>query len=863
MRVDVSPPQQTGLFAGLVFKRLFFKAKEMNAFFKNTVVRSLSSAKTCRATTLLPEMIRRFLSVILLTFIPLLVTAQPVINSITPFNTVVEQYGKFEARVNLSATFTNPYDYEQVAVSAIFSGPGGQQKKVDGFYMIDYNLNKTNGSLMQVGSGEFRIRFAPHIPGQWTYTVSVTTPSGNASFAAQQFTCTGVFSSQNKGFIRSNKTNYLSFDNGEQYIAVGLNMAWQSGNIYTSFNNWLSKLADNGGNFIRLWHAHWGLGIEWQNGNNGFEGLRRYKQSNCFYQDWMFDFCAEKGIYIMLTLQHHGQVSSQVNPNWNESPYNSKNGGPCVNTWDFFTNEIARNHTKNRYRYILARWGYSRAILTWELFNEVEWTDQFSSVKNNVANWHYEMAAYLKKNDPYSHPVTTSYAHDQYDPQVWAHPDIDITQTHYYIGTSQIQRALANGVQKYLTDFGKPTLNGEFGLNTTGSGLSSLDPDGIHLHNCYWGSLFGGAMGTGMSWWWDNYIDPRNLWYHFAPISKVKDQVRFMETGLAPTTATWTGPTADLEFVPLLGWSALGDPEVTVNSDGTLTPANFSLATFLYGAQWNTQFRRPPTFHVTMPKAGQFKVRTSGNTGQAPQISIYLNGALVLQQTAQVNATYSINVPAGKHSIKVDNTGTDWITIASYSISELGKAVDAYVLSNPKKDYAAGWVLNKKYNHQDVVSFGVPSAVSGVVVTFTGMMDGTYLIRYFNPTTGSFMKEQKTGVTGGLLNVPLDPFVWDIAFTAEKATLHTTRVNSLADFKIYPNLVDAGSQVQIEFATKDKLRMSLLDMTGREIHDFGNLRTVGNNQKVTLSLPSQLPAGIYWIKLYDGHFAGAKPLVVR
>lgn len=40
-------------------------------------------------------------------------------------------------------------------------------------------------------------------------------------------------------------------------------MAWQNNNAYLNYKSWLEMLIENGGNFFRLWHAHWGLGIEW------------------------------------------------------------------------------------------------------------------------------------------------------------------------------------------------------------------------------------------------------------------------------------------------------------------------------------------------------------------------------------------------------------------------------------------------------------------------------------------------------------------------------------------------------------------------------------------------------------------------
>ena len=90
-------------------------------------------------------------------------------------------------------------------------------------------------------------------------------------------------------------------------------------------------------------------------------------------------------------------------------------------------------------------------------------------------------------------------------------PNIDFTQTHYYVSAPNIETVLANGAQNYLSSYHKPTLNGEFGLSGDGSNLATLDPNGIYIHNAIWGSALSGAMGSAMTWWWDNYIDPQNL----------------------------------------------------------------------------------------------------------------------------------------------------------------------------------------------------------------------------------------------------------------------------------------------------------------------------------------------------------------
>jgi hypothetical protein len=458
----------------------------------------------------------------------------PVFHKVTPNQSSVTQFDLLELNVDLKAAYTNPYDYDDIGVSCLFISPEGKKDTVDGFFMQDYTLDPFIGALSPKGTGSFRIRYAPREAGRWSYRLSCTTKAGTTLGPMQTFQCKA---STRSGFIRRNKTPYLSFDNGAQYIPIGENMGWAKTNAYKDYSQWVGKLAANKGNFIRVWMPSWGLGIEWQNGRNGYSGLKHYKQDNAYYLDWLLELCRKKGIYMMLSLDHHGQVSSKVDPNWNENPYNAANGGPCVHTWDFFTDTTARQLIRNRFRYIVARYGYSSNIMSWELFNEVEWTDDFARHKSEITAWHAEMAGWLRSKDVNRHLITTSYASAVNDPATWNLPGIDFTQTHYYLGSPNLETVLSGACQSYSTLYGKPTLTGEFGLNGDAGNLVAIDPRGIYIHNALWGTLLGGGMGAALPWYWDTYIDPQNLYTHFSALANFASGLSFVKDNYAVTPA--------------------------------------------------------------------------------------------------------------------------------------------------------------------------------------------------------------------------------------------------------------------------------------------------------------------------------------
>lgn len=796
----------------------------------------------------------------------ILATAQvPVIHGVIPIANSVELNGKFEALLDMTAVYTNPYDYDEIRVNAVFTAPNGTQTTVEGFYMEDYQIaNQNTGSLSPLGVNSFRIRFSPRQIGVWTYSVSCTNSSGTGTFSAQTFQCVSSGSGLNKGFVQSDQSNYLHFENGEQYIPVGENIAWQNINPYVDYKTWVAKLADNGGNFLRLWMCHWGMGIEWKQDVAGFPGLKKYKQVSAYYIDWLLDYCAEKGVYVMFCLNHHGQVSSQVNPNWSENPYNMVNGGPCQNTWDFFTNTQAKSLMKNRLRYTLARWGYQRSVMTWELFNEINWTDNYEQHKPEIAAWHAEMAAFLKQGDYTSRPVSTSYGTPgSEDPAVWNNPDMDYSQRHYYVDNPNLEAILAAGIKENLALYDKPAHIGEFGLSAGGGDLVNLDPNGIHIHNNLWGTLFGGAIGSGMTWWWDSYIEPQNLYHHFNGISSVAAKSKLHEKDFRPVVATVQDAPGDLTLNPSLGWGELGDGNIQISNSGNITPANYKLCQFLYGATWNTQFRSPPTFSVNMPQAGQFKVLAGAQFGASPKLVILLDGVQALSVTPAANQVYTINVPSGQHSVKVDNSGTDWMTIASYTFSGLGSSLSAYVLRSADNSGLAGWVLNKNYNHVFVKSNGAPNPVNNAKISVQNIANGTYQAKWFNCQTGALAQVQPVTVSANALTLPIPELLWDMAFILEDQSVGTQELSEAMSMTVYPNPVsEASFQVAFHLESTQRVELMLYNTAGAMLQKLFSGTLQAGDQTVNAQISGDLPLGLYWVQMTAGHQKTARAIEV-
>ncbi|MEZ4852046.1 MAG: hypothetical protein R3B93_26265 [Bacteroidia bacterium] len=142
----------------------------------------------------------------------------------------------------------------------------------------------------------FKVRFAPDMVGLWNYTVSVKDSTGTDTFSIQSLIVLPKNQEPQQRFCANvGNSNYLEFDNGDQHIPVGENISAKMGTSDLDYKKWLDKLVANEGNSSPL-ACSLGPGNRMEKWLGWFpEGLRKYKEANSMYQDWLFDYCAETG----------------------------------------------------------------------------------------------------------------------------------------------------------------------------------------------------------------------------------------------------------------------------------------------------------------------------------------------------------------------------------------------------------------------------------------------------------------------------------------------------------------------------------------------------------------------------------------
>src|SRR5262249_22922098 len=134
--------------------------------------------------------------------------AAPTISAVTPLDArrVTPRYDKFELKIDLSATYDNPFDPADVDVAAEFTAPSGKTVAIWGFF--------------EPTSGEWRVRFAPTEAGTWRYVVTVRDREGVARSQPGEFRCAASVS---PGFVGvAPNRRYFRYSNGDSFYGVGL-----------------------------------------------------------------------------------------------------------------------------------------------------------------------------------------------------------------------------------------------------------------------------------------------------------------------------------------------------------------------------------------------------------------------------------------------------------------------------------------------------------------------------------------------------------------------------------------------------------------------------------------------------------------
>lgn len=420
----------------------------------------------------------------------------PSILSVRAESRQVGLYEKFELRIDLDATFTNPFDPEQIDLMAEFTASSGKKYEIWGFY------NPSDWAAL------WMVRFSPNEIGDWRYVVTVKDSEGSASSRVGNFAAADA---AHHGFVTiAANGRYLKHDDGTSFYGVGL---WYN-DSYALLNQGriteagLDDLAKRGANFISFFPTP----LETMG-----SGLGRYDENRCARLDQLFEWCERRDIHISWNIWFHSNISMAVwgggNARYRNNPYKLVSSAR-----DFFGSGEAWEYQEKLYRYMIARWGYSRVLFLWFVVDEINGTEGWTEGDHAVAEeWSRKVDSFFNQHDPYGRPTTGTQSGGigQWWPEGYKIFDIAAREIYEAQGhpmpksgklgpddESPLQfsyRNYATQTRNLWNGFDKPAMIGECGWDHTyyEPGM----PGYLAMyHNALWAGLANGLCAT--PFWW-------------------------------------------------------------------------------------------------------------------------------------------------------------------------------------------------------------------------------------------------------------------------------------------------------------------------------------------------------------------------
>ena len=458
----------------------------------------------------------------------------PSILSVRADSGKVGLYEKFELRIDLEAAYNNPFDPDQIDLIAEFTSLSGKKWNVWGFY------NPTSWA------GLWMVRFSPTEKGTWRYVVKVTDAQGTAQSEAGMF---DAEDSSHHGFIKiAPNQRYLRYDDGASFYGVGMwyNDSYEQFNMGGITEDGLDNLKERGANFISFFPTP----LETMG-----SGLGRYDQNRCGRMDQLFEWCEERDIRISWNIWFHSYISMAVwgggNARYRNNPYSLVSSAK-----DFFASEEAWKYQQKLYRYMIARWGYSRALFLWFVVDEINGTEGWTEGDQAVAErWCRKVDEYFNKHDPYGRPTTGTQSGGigQWWPEGYKIFDIAGREIYEAQGhpmpksgklgpndESPLQLSYRNyaiQTENLWNGFHKPAIIGECGWDHTyyEPGM----PGYLAMyHNALWVSLVNGSCSTPFWWAYSSWINDSVVTNQMLYFSRFVSDIDFANLALEPAEIT-------------------------------------------------------------------------------------------------------------------------------------------------------------------------------------------------------------------------------------------------------------------------------------------------------------------------------------
>ena len=393
--------------------------------------------------------------------VPLASSGTLAISDVTLSKTQVARYETVEITFRMEGQWENPFDPDEIRVDAVLTGPDGSRVTVPGFFHQEYRRTISEGreSYHPVGEPCWKVRFASSQTGR--YLCELTAKNGGRELTARapDFAC--VPAGDHHGYLRISPHNrlYFEFDDGTSFCAVAMDKA--IGPVF-QYERMYERFAEAGGNFNRLFLSHGNFNIMERvvDPARKDKGVGKLNLEYCWCVDQVLELGEQLGIYHMLTLTNQTNFRTN-NGGWDANVYNVKNGGFLNKPGKYFTDERAQRVFELLLRYVVARWGASTSVFSWDLWNEASAAEGFHAA--TAARWHQRMARYLRAVDEAKHVIHTNFGHLNSFAEIDSLPEMELVSTNIY-AVKDVTQISEVWTKRLIEQFDKPYMLTEYGI---------------------------------------------------------------------------------------------------------------------------------------------------------------------------------------------------------------------------------------------------------------------------------------------------------------------------------------------------------------------------------------------------------------
>ena len=744
----------------------------------------------------------------------------PSISAINPNSNVIGKYEKFELNLELEElTYQNPFDPDEAALFAYFLFSDEDTLWVNGYY-DDYQ-----------GVDEWKIRFSPNKIGQWEYRVYVTDVDGTTTSEILNFS---VQESEHHGWIKAapNNSHYFVHDDGRPFYGVGVYYPWGITELG------LDDLVDKGANYFAYWNGNY----DFEGGRHQIEsartGIGYYDQPKCGRIDQILEWAEVRNLKMQFAIWPHDVLDETV---WGYNGWADNAFKYVCEAKDFYTDSTSWEYQKKLYRYIIARWGYSRSMAVWELVNEVHGTDGWvHGDQALLLNWLENTHDYFKELDPYDRPTTIDKG--RYWPDAYAISDMP--NVHLYeekwpeiYPNDHFRSSLytyANVARQFYTDFEKPGIMAEAGGANHFFGNIQIGTDDYTLiyHNALWASWSNGLAVTPV-WWsvsqgWMREEDLQQL-KTFSTIARDINYAEF--DSLQPADLSINN--ADGFFMESdtigFGWiraienAQINGADMSINGlyDGTFKLSWIDTWTGnLINVDTTVSFGEIMPVTITNQLQEQdvaLFANRIGNGNSAQKINLFLEQKLV---------TYL----GGPYIIPIELDSMDYTLVC-------------FVTDNQNR-------LVTSFDQEISFSLDGPGQLES---TSALANQGGVILNYWNHDA-NFGEISITATSEGLEPVS---YVVNSILGVNEGEYENNILNEFKLFSNYPNPFNNTTRFRYNIPKASDVKISIYDINGRLITTLVDYYHQSGEHKITWNSANE-SSGIYYFKLSAGNFIDVK-----